>query len=227
MRKWFAVIGLIGVLLSGCVQSEMLVENDPPKEESDTTLQVYLDVENLMQQPALPNGCEVVSLAMVLRYAGFDVDPVQLYEQWMPKSPYKQGDPWITYVGDATGCGLGCYAPCVERTGNAYLKSIGSYRQIEDVSEKAMSYYEHCIDNAVPVILWGLKDMNGNADIFWSDTIDGKEVDWHRYSHCVVLIGYTDTTYLVCDPLKGIVEYEKGDVERSFEINYRQACVIR
>lgn len=42
-----------------------------------------------MQKPVLSNECEAVSLAIVLKYAGFSVDPVTLYDQFVPKFPFK------------------------------------------------------------------------------------------------------------------------------------------
>jgi len=188
---------------------------------------VCLNVTNIMQKPALPNGCEVVSLAIALKYAGFSVDPVTLYDKFMPKSPFKNGDPWTTYVGDAKGKGYGCYAPCVVTTGNAYLASVGSSKTVSDVSGQSLSYYESLIDSGTPVIMWGTVEMNGNAKVCWEATINGKYVKWHNYSHCMVLIGYTDNTYIFCDPLKGVVEYTKSSVETSFSINYKQACIVK
>lgn len=188
---------------------------------------VCLNVTNIMQKPALPNGCEVVSLAIALKYAGFPVDPVTLYDKFMPKSPFKNGDPWTTYVGDAKGKGYGCYAPCVVTTGNAYLASVGSSKTVSDVSGQSLSYYESLIDSGIPVIMWGTVEMNGNSKVCWEATINGKYVKWHNYSHCLVLIGYTDNTYIFCDPLKGVVEYTKSSVETSFSINYKQACMVK
>ena len=186
-----------------------------------------LDVKNILQKPALPNGCEVVSLAIALKYNGYTIDPVKLYDDFMPQSPLKAGDPWTTYVGNAKGTGYGCYAPCVVTTGNAYLASVGSSKLVYDVSGNTLDYYETLLESGTPVIMWGTLQMNGNAKICWEDTINGKDVNWHSYSHCLVLIGYTDKTYIFCDPLRGIVEYSKTSVEASFALNYRQACIIK
>ena len=63
----------------------------------------------LSQNPVLPNGCEVTSLAMVLSSAGYPVEPVELYEQYLPVrgftyvSSQRDGpSPEEFYVGDAT-----------------------------------------------------------------------------------------------------------------------------
>ena len=39
-----------------------------------------LEVENIDQNPELPNGCEITSAAIVLQYLGFPVDKVTLAE---------------------------------------------------------------------------------------------------------------------------------------------------
>ncbi len=188
---------------------------------------VCLDVQNILQKPALPNGCEVVSLAIALNYSGCYADPLWLFENYMPHAEYNSlADPWITYIGDPTGKGLGCYSPCVVTTGNAYLTYIGSSLRVKNVSSQNLSYYESCIDRSVPVIMWGTVNMNGNSKIYRSWYSNGRTVVWHNYSHCLVMIGYTDDTYIFCDPLCGITEYDKSAVEKSFDINFRQACII-
>ena len=170
---------------------------------------VMLNVSNINQLPALPNGCEVVSLAIALRYTGYNVDPLELYNNYMPKAPLKQGDPWKSYIGDATGRGYGCYAPCVVATGNSYLQQQSSTKKVYDASGKEMSSYEEYVNNGTPVIFWGLIQMNCDGKIVWGGYVNGKYVSWHTYSHCLVLIGYTDYNYIFCDPLRGIVEYSK------------------
>ncbi len=188
---------------------------------------VKLNVSNIMQLPMLPNGCEVVSLAIALKYAGYSIDPVELYYDYMPKTPLQEGDPWTHYMGDATGLGYGCYAPCVVETGNFYLQEKGSTKAVYDVSGQETAEYEKYIDDGIPVIFWGLIQMNGEEKLAWAGYANGRYVDWHSFSHCLVLIGYTDHTYIFCDPLRGVVEYPREDVVKSFEINYRQACIIK
>ena len=188
---------------------------------------VQLDVENILQLPDLPNGCEAASLAIALTYAGYSVTPLDIYYNYMPQTPYRAGNPWTSYVGDATGLGYGCYAPCVVSTGNDFLSQFETDLQVVDVSGKALEEYKQYIDKGIPVIMWGLIDMNCNDRLAWSAYIKGKYVDWHSYSHCLVLIGYTDYGYIFCDPLVGVEEYDTILVDESFKINYRQACVIQ
>ena len=46
----------------------------------------FAPVELILQNPELPNGCEVTSLAMLLTSAGFPVDHVKLYQQYLPNT---------------------------------------------------------------------------------------------------------------------------------------------
>ena len=190
-------------------------------------VRVKLPVSNIRQYPTLPNGCEVVSLAIALKYSGYPVDPLWLYENYMPKSQLYEGNPWTSYIGDATDKGYGCYAPCVVETGNAYLQEINSDKAVYDVSGKKMYEYTNYIDNGIPVILWGLLKMNGDDTVAWGTYANGRYVKWHSFSHCVVLIGYTEDSYIFCDPIYGVVEYDFKSVEDSFKINYSQACIIK
>lgn len=197
------------------------IDTAPPPPES-----FCLDVENILQNPKLPNGCEVVSLAIVLNYFGYNIDPVTLYNDYMPNSNYLDGNPWTTYVGNATGLGLGCYAPCVKKTGDDYLKSVEGKHYVRDVSYKKLEEYEQFLREGKPIIMWGLLDMTWNPHIAWGARVGGKEVIWYSYSHCLVLIGYTEDEYIFCDPLEGIMYYNKNDVIDCFTTNFKQACIL-
>lgn len=193
---------------------------------SDVT-ERYLDVKNIMQYPALPNGCEVTSLAIVLNYLGYEVDPVWLCDNHLPMEDFVYGNPWKTYVGNPKNEGLGCYAPAIVEAGNSYLESVGSDYRAVNVSGGSLSDYEKYIDRGVPVILWGTMYMNCDPEVYWTRTYDGVEVVWHASSHCLVLMGYDEENYIFCDPMRsGIVKYSRESVITSSEINFRQACVI-
>lgn len=205
-------------------------ETRPIKKLPDTDYKVQLDVENILQLPKLPNGCEIVSLAIVLNYLGFDVDPVVLSEKYLEKSSFGEGDPFFTYIGDpgATDMGIGCYAPCIANAARAYLNDEKDNKySVKNMSGSDFSEFEQYIDNGMPVIFWGLTNMDCDPTLCMSFYTERGEVIWRSHSHCLVLIGYTANTYLFCDPLKeGITEYQKSDVRDSHELVYRQALVI-
>ncbi len=189
-----------------------------------------LDVKCLFQMPNYPNGCEVVSLTMVLNYLGYDVTTDELIDNHMPRGYFSSnGDnPFYKYLGDPRDLGVGCYAPCIVTTADNYFASIGEFRAVTDVSGRGLEAYKEFVARGTPVIFWGTMYMNQNPEIFGTIyTEDGEEIIWRNYSHCFVLIGYTDTTYIFCDPMRGIIEYPKEDVEKSHALVYEQACIIQ
>lgn len=186
-----------------------------------------LDVDCILQMPDYPNGCEVVSLATVLRYMNFDITVDRLIDDHLPRGVYPNDDPFKKYLGNPRDLGVGCYAPCVVDTANSYLDSISAYCRATDVSDSTFETYKAYISKGIPVIFWGTIYMDGNPEIFGTIiNTDGEEIIWRNHSHCFVMIGYTETTYIFSDPLRGIIEYAKEDVEESHSLVYRQACVI-
>ena len=194
-----------------------------PSENPDA---VYLEVKNIMQMPLLPNGCEVTSLAIVLNYLGYDIDHFTLYCDYLPRTDFEFGDPWTAYIGEATDYGLGCYAPCIVETANMYLSMAESELCAKDVSYQNLDEYTKYIDEGKPVIMWGMVDMFYEDTLAWVGYVDGQEVVWHARSHCLVMIGYTEDEYIFCDPLVGIVSYNKYSVLDCFTAMYKQACII-
>lgn len=189
-----------------------------------------LDVKCLFQMPKYPNGCEVVSLTMVLNYLGYDVTTDELIDEHMPRGYFGSGgdNPFYKYLGDPRDLGVGCYAPCIVTTADNYFASIGEFRAVTDVSGRGFEDFKTFISRGTPVIFWGTMYMNQNSEIFGTIfTEDGEEVIWRNYSHCFVMIGYTDTTYIFCDPMRGVIEYPKEDVEKSHSLVYEQACIIQ
>ena len=196
----------------------------------DKDFRVELDVDNILQLPALPNGCEVVSLAIVLNYLDYDVNAVEFSNEYLIKGEYGAVNPFYSYVGDPgiSGGGMGCYAPCITRTARDYFDDIGDDTYVAtDISGAELRELEEYIDRGIPVILWGTTNMDCDASVFATFTDGDEEIIWRAHSHCLVLIGYTANTYLFCDPLKyGIAEYQKADVADSRKLVYDQAVVI-
>lgn len=209
------------------------VDSDGHYREMSSKVDIYksstvrLDVLNIMQMPSLPNGCEVVSLAIALGYEGYQIPPTKLFDDYMPhRYGFKITDFWNCYIGDPRTKGCGCYAPCVVTTANAFLESRNSTMRGHNVSGSSLAKLESYLDRDIPVIIWGTMGMRGQYSEVAKGYVDGEWVYWNLYSHCMVMIGYNEDVYIFCDPLRGIVEYDKEDVEKSYNIAYRQACVI-
>lgn len=188
-----------------------------------------LDVQNILQNPELPNGCEIVSLAIVLNYLGFETDAVSLSDEYLPKGVFWYDSPYEKYIGDPkTYEGTGCYAPCIENTANAFLTDRGSELRCYDVSGQSLEQLEQYVDEGIPVIIWGTVFMDCDPTVCYSYLNDeGDEITWFSHSHCLVMIGHSLHTYVFADPLYGIADYSREDVETSYNQVFRQACIIK
>lgn len=96
--------------------------------------EMNLPVDTVLQEPELPNGCEVTSLASVLHYYGYEVDKTVLSDKYLPKLPFevKNGklygaDPYNAYAGEprSRNQGFFSYVPPIIETVNRYFKEVG------------------------------------------------------------------------------------------------------
>lgn len=186
-----------------------------------------MDIDCIMQREiGLINGCEVVSLSMALDYFGFEIDPRILFHGFMPYGKYGEANPYEKYVGDPRdGSGFGCYAPCVVEAANKFLSHNKSKIRARDVSGSSAFELLSYVWNGVPVILWGTLDM-GPSHVYDRWYFDGEYINWYEYSHCVLITGIRNDSFIVCDPLKGETTYPIEDVMRANELIYSQAVVI-
>ena len=187
-----------------------------------------INCDNIMQEKVgLPFGCEVVSLAIVLKYLGYEIDPMTLFNKYMPSGKWGKVNPFDAYVGSPTNrTGYGCYAPCVVTTANDYLSEENSARKAHNISGSSMYELLGYIWSGYPVILWGTLDMTPNSYVLESWKFDGEIVNWYRHSHCVVICGVQDDNFIVCDPMVGKVKYPIKAVEAAYNLIYSQAVVI-
>ena len=95
-------------------------------------------MELILQNPALPNGCEVTSLAMLLTSAGYPADHVELYEECLPVRDFTYAwnqrfgpSPEEAYAGDASSSAGGwyCFEGPIMEAGNAWIEEYGGGRQ--------------------------------------------------------------------------------------------------
>lgn len=97
---------------------------------------VQLEVENILQNPELPNGCEITSAAIVLNYLGFDIDKVTLAENYLPMHiPYWEADPTVEFMGNpADELSFYCLPGAINTAVNAYLDEQNSSYNALDIT---------------------------------------------------------------------------------------------
>lgn len=186
------------------------------------TQKVFHEVETVLQNPELPHGCEVTGLAMLLSYYGISADKCELAERWLPKGAWGQTDFREAFVGDPGKkvASAGCYAPVIADTANRYLKE----EKLTAIAKEGVSFEELlAMVQEAPILAW--TTMNLQAPYIaqvWE--VDGEELYWQNYEHCVVLTGY-DTEKGVLygtDPLYGPCEYDMRLFSLRFQTMYSQ-----
>lgn len=176
--------------------------NEAFKEQAEPSAQL-VDVPLMLQNPELPRGCEVTSLAMLLGAAGVLVDKMELADA-IAKVPFEddgyRGDMNEGFVGDIYSFdnpGLGVYAKPVFELGEMYLPDrllnlTGSginalYRQLDQGS-------------AVWVIAnTEFRELPDKDFVTWQTKNGPMQVTYRE--HSVVMTGYDDRYVYIRDPL--------------------------
>jgi uncharacterized protein YvpB len=199
--------------------------------------EMNLPVETVMQEPELPNGCEVTALTSVLNYYGYDVEKTVLADKYMPKIPFEVingklygADPNKAYAGDprSKNHGFFSYVPPIIETANKYFgKSNGSHTPYDlsgSTPEELLDY----VREGIPVIVWTTIDQKEPLfNYSWFITGTNESIDIIRNSHTVVLTGYSEEEVYVMDPLKGNIAYPKERFFQLYEKTGSHAMVIR
>lgn len=167
-----------------------------------------------LQEPQLPNGCEVTSLAMLLGWAGYPVDKEKLYWQYLPRQNFTYdelgreigGDPEQVYVGDAStqAAGWYCFEGPIVEAGNLYLHQQGSSLELEAVSGLDRQKLDDYLAHGTPWMAWVTLDYDLSL---WCDggwyLADGSFYTPYRNLHCVVVLAQGEDGYLTANPLTG------------------------
>ena len=180
-----------------------------------------LDVEELMQYPALPNGCEATSLAAVLRFLGFETTALEMVYGYVPSEPitYSEDgmtaygpDPAEAYAGwpEAGYTGFYCFAPPIVLAANQYLSERDAPWRAVDASGASALELMRLLDEGRPVIVWATLGMEVRkfADFCW--TLPNGQV-YYPFSnlHCLVLTGYEGDTFTLMDLIEGTVTVDR------------------
>lgn len=170
---------------------------------------VLLEVPHIMQKPELPRGCEVTSLAMLLQYAGIDVDKMTLARE-IVKEPalYRDengniyhGNPYRGFVGDMYSFakpGYGVYHGPVRELMNKYLPG-----QTIDLTGCDFKDIKVFLSHNVPV--WVIANttfsqLEPSAFETWQTSAGAVQITYHE--HAVLLTGYDGDYIYFNDPLR-------------------------
>lgn len=195
------------------------------------------DFPLIYQEPELPTGCEITSLTMVLNYYGFDADKVVMAEDYLPTvsgtGTYYSGgrkygvDMNNYFVGNPEGHGRVCGTGAIVTAADDYLSDEGSDLKAKDLRGTSAEELYELVKEDIPVVSWVTISCGPRGEPVESWYTDyGEEVDWSRQDHCVVLIGVTDDTVIIADPIEGIVQHSKEDFEQAYESRDERSVII-
>lgn len=212
------------------------IETEPPCGLSYDYL--ISDFSVIWQMPELPTGCEITALAMVLQYFGYEVDKTALAAEYLPVVVYPDfyygGDGNLygpdmreNFVGDPfSEWGYICGAPAVLSAANQYLLEEGGGRAAADLTGASPQHLYELAAADIPVVVWVTIEMSDRYDVQGWYTASGEYMEWCTQDHCTVLIGCSQNTVTVADPISGITEYDRGRFESVFESRGRQCVII-
>ena len=165
-------------------------------------------------------------MTTVLNYLGYNVDKLTMADYYLDKGKMGEVSPYKAFVGnprDEDSCGA--FAPVLVNSATKYLKSQRSYMNVYNITGAEYNELLDYVDDGHPVLVWETMYMKEPYEsCTWN--IDGESIMWLSREHAMVLIGYTQSTYIMADPLRGICEYDKELVETRYKSMGKQAIVI-
>lgn len=188
---------------------------------------VLLDMENILQLPELPTGCESVALTMLLTYYGFDdLEKTTIADEYLI-----YGDSFVvSYMGDPySSYGAGCYTPGLVKTANKFLSERDSMLNAKNIEGSTpQTLYKH-VANGTPVVVWNTAYFIDNNPKGVFEVYNNKSYEWDSSEHCVVFIGYDFNRQVVIinDPLEGIVERDANRFWSLYENLGSMALIIQ
>ncbi|SCG83990.1 hypothetical protein DW1_2426 [Proteiniborus sp. DW1] len=195
-------------------------------EDGDVVIEeVYIDVPTVMQNPELPNGCEITSLTAVLNSKGYNADKLEMADVYLPKEAFYRKDgklyganPYVSYAGNPREkSGFFSYAPPIIEAANLYLGTVEGKENPIDISGSTREEIIEYLNQGNPVVIWVTLDLSKpKLNYSWHLTDTGEKIDMPINLHCVVLNGYVDDNVHVMNPLKGQVLYNADEFFQSY-----------
>ncbi|WP_235848360.1 C39 family peptidase [Litchfieldia alkalitelluris] len=193
---------------------------------------VLLDAPIIAQYPELPRGCEITSLAMLLQYAGVEVDKMTLAKEIKKDpTPYKKvngkitfGHPNIGFVGDMytkKNKGYGVYHRPVADLASQFLPA-----RIIDITGSDFDAVKMYLSNDTPVwVITNVKYKKLPKHYFETWHTSEGVIDITYQEHSVLVTGYDEKYIYFNDPLTGKKNKKapKEDFIKSWEQMGKQA----
>ena len=150
-------------------------------------------VSPILQLPNYESGCEVTSLAVILRSMGCPVSVEDLIGCLVMNGSFSQG-----FAGSVYGDG-GSFPRGMVKAANAYAQRYNASVRGHDLTGSSFESLLALVQAGYPVMVWTtmyMEDYYPSEDVEWHHT-------WYWNEHVVVLYGVRNGELLVADPLEG------------------------
>lgn len=197
---------------------------------------LYNPVDILMQNPELPNGCEITSLTAVLNSFGYGVSKTEMADVYLPKEPFSRhghrlygANPYKAFAGDPREqSGFFVYAPPIVQAANDYLQEVGGVNKAYDVSGSTREEIIQLLNKGLPVITWVTLDLSEpKLNYYWYLRDTEEKFIAPVNLHSVVLKGYDETNVFVMDPLQGHILRNLNDFFNSYYALGSHAVIVQ
>lgn len=185
-----------------------------------------ISVPVVMQEPALPTGCEITSLTAIFNYFGESITKEEMASDYLKQIPlWVEGDrvvgvdPQEAFIGTPTSPrGVYVFPQGIIDSAQKYAESIDEEYLTEDLSGLGPEEIAEYVNSGIPVLMWITIDLEPptTKNGWWIDGTD----EYHNMfqnQHAVVLTSVEDTTITIMDPLKGNVTHDKTEFFSSYE----------
>ena len=230
---------LLIIMMLGSLSFTAFADEAETNAEIINNTRKTIEVNNIIQYPELPTGCESVALAILLNHLGFPADKMEIARNYLPKMEFYWVDGQLygadfktTFAGNPESeNAYGCYAPCIVTAANSYLHDKGYNAQVYDLTETSFdTLLANYIDNDIPVLIW-ITGSNLHEPVYtdkWK-TPAGDTVQWLAYEHCVVLTGYDreKSIIYVSDPQVGNTSYDYDKIKQRYIDLGKQSVYIQ
>ena len=180
------------------------------KEATHMSDKILLYVPQILQNPELPNGCEITSCCEVLQFLGYPADKCDLADHYLPRSEKWYGtDPDQFYMGDphlddsSPETGYYCFAGPVVTAANKYLSERGGAHYAVDLTGASQEMLAEQLRKGRPFIFWAslhFKDIQFDERGAY-ELPGGRTHRVFHQLHCMVCKGMDDTSFYIADPL--------------------------
>ena len=200
-------------------------------------MNIMLPVPQILQNPELPNGCEITSLCELLNFMGIPADKCDLADNYLPRSERWYGaDPDEVYMGDphiddtSPESGYYCFAGPIIKAARAYLAARGrGDLEPVDLTGCGLEELEAQLAAGRPFIFWASLHFNDiRFDKCGSYPLPGGRT--HRVFHtlhCMVCRGMDDDSFYIADPLDFNEKVPKEQFMRVFRQLGSRAVIIK